>query len=166
MLSISTESPFQPKGGAVVAAPVTENSPLELSGIIEQGEERIFGLFDPVKRQGGWVKLNEPGRDFIVKSYNQGSDSVVVEYQGRSLSLVLKTPKIDSAPVTSFTPPPAQPGRVPVAVGQTPADEAKRLETVAAEVRRRRAIRQAAAQQQGGQPPAAMPQPVPQAPGR
>lgn len=159
---ISTVSPFMPVGAA--AGPATENSPVEFRGMVKSEEGLLFGLFDPVKRRSAWVKLNEAGRDFLVRSFDETSETAVVEYQGRSLTVVMKSPKIESVPV----------GRMPVVAGavgpnQGPppatvnaasqAEEARRLELVTAEVRRRRAARQAATQ---GQPAPAPAQPVAQ----
>lgn len=147
--NISTVSPFLPRGsaGAGVATP---NSPIELRGIMAASEGTLFGLFDPVQKKGGWVKLNEAGRDFLVRTYDAANDAVTVEYQGRTLNLALKSAKIETMSAVALAGPP-RPATSPQ-VGPTPsADDAKRVEAVAAEVARRRQARQAALQQQ--QPP-------------
>jgi len=157
--NISTVSPFLPQNGA--GGPVTENSPIELRGILAIPGGSLFGLFDPVKKQGGWVKLNEAGRDFTVRSYDAANDAVTVEYQGRVLSVALKTAKIESMPaMAQINPMPPRPIGGPQLASAPNVDEAKRLEAVAAEVARRRQQRQAA--MQAGQPPGPgqMPQPV------
>ena len=74
--NISTVSPFLPQNGA--GGPVTENSPIELRGILAIPGGSLFGLFDPVKKQGGWVKLNEAGRDFTVRSYDAANVAVTM----------------------------------------------------------------------------------------
>jgi hypothetical protein len=157
--NISTVSPFIPQSGP--AGAVTENSPIELRGILAIPGGSLFGLFDPVKKQGGWVKLNEPGRDFTVRTYDAANDAVTVEYQGRVLSLALKTSKIETMPAMAIPQPP-RPAAGPQMATAPTVDEAKRLEAVAAEVARRRQQRQAAMQQAaqgpGGQlPPSQQP---------
>ena len=155
-VEISTQSPFLPPAGQAVAIPVTENAPIELRGIMATGGKYIYGLFDPSRQKATWVKENETGHDFVVKSHDVANSAVVVEYQGRTLNLALKVPKIDGAPMVQAPVAGPQAPRSPQAamIRATPADEAKRLETVAAEVRRRRALRQAAAAgQRPGMPP-------------
>jgi hypothetical protein len=153
--AITAVSPFLPQSGSGGVS-TTENSPLELRGIMLSPAGYLFGLFDPVKRTGAWVKLNEAGHDFTVRSHDPMNDAVTVEYQGRVLSLALKTAQISSAPVMQQV---AVPGVVrPPAVGPAAASDEQRLEQVAAEVRRRRALRQAAAQQPP--PPGAAPAPA------
>lgn len=150
-------SPFMPEGGAVVAAP-TENAPLELRGIVATKSGYMFGIFDPTKRQSFWVRPNEQGSDFVIRNHDVQNETVTVNYQGRSLTLAMKAAKVESmgpvpSPLVANMQRPAGPNQPPVALNPTPADEARRLEGVAAEVRRRRMLRQAAAQ--GG----AIPQP-------
>jgi len=168
--AISTVSPFLPQNGT--AGAVTENSPIELRGILVAPGGSLFGLYDPVKKQGGWAKLNEAGRDFTVRTYDAANDAVTVEYQGRVLTLALKTSKIESLPAMAMVapmPPRPSPGGPPggVVAAAPSVDDTKRLEAVAAEVARRRQLRQAAMQQppqnpgqQGQSAPAQQPQPV------
>jgi hypothetical protein len=147
----SSHSPFMPEGGVAVATP-TENAPLELRGIVATKNGYMFGIFDPTKRQSFWVRPNEQGSDFVVRNHDVQNDTVTVDYQGRSLTLAMKAAKVESmgpvpSPVIANVQRPAGPNQPPVALNPTPADEARRLEGVAAEVRRRRMLRQAAAQQ-------------------
>lgn len=173
-------SPFQPEG--TPTAPVmiqTEGAPLELRGIVSTKSGYLYGIFDPTKRQSAWVHMNEAGNDFAVRSHDTNSDTVTVEYQGRTMTLALKAAKVESMaplpnpaqvaiqrgpnPMPNQSMPPQQPPQL----NPSAADEARRLEGVAAEVRRRRMLRQAAAQN-GGQPPQMnqppMPQPTPGGP--
>jgi hypothetical protein len=160
-INISMQSPFLPRSGSGIAS-TTENTPVDLRGILKGDAGPIFGFYDQTKRQGGWVKLNEQGKDFpiTVRNYDAANDAVTVEYQGRVLNLALKSAKIDAAPAMAMAGPPRpvpMPGQP--AVTQAPsADDTRRLEAVAAEVARRRQARQAAAQQQ----PQPQPQPLPQ----
>jgi hypothetical protein len=89
-----------------------------------------------------------------VKTANMSDESALVTYQGRTLQLALHTAKVVSAGAAP-TGAPVQAGQ-PAATG-APAtqDEQKRLDAVAAEVRRRRLEREKAFNAQGnGTPPA------------
>jgi hypothetical protein len=140
---ISIISPFIPAqgGGAPVAA---ENTPLELRGIIGSNGDYLFGLYDPAKNKGEWVGLNEKGADFVVKSHDASAHTVTVEFQGRTLNLALKQAQISSVAAMPTPAPGAGGGNQTAVIKPTQADEARRLETIAAEVRRRRALRQSA----------------------
>jgi hypothetical protein len=149
---LSRNSPFMPANGPSAPVAVAENTPLELRGIMTLPSGNVYGLFDPVKRQSSWVKLNEPGNDYIVRTFDASNDAITVEFQGRIINLSLKAAKIDalapgSVPQVVSAPMMNRPGTMPnPQLSPAPVDEVKRLESVAAEVRRRRALRQAAAQ--------------------
>ncbi|ATC64138.1 hypothetical protein CMV30_09320 [Nibricoccus aquaticus] len=145
MAKISTESPFVPKNGQALAAP-TENSPIELRGVMQTREGLMFGIYEPASQKGTWVKADEKGNGYVVKSFDAGKSSVSIEYQGRVQTLTLKEARFDGtvAAVPMIGGAQTRPaGSAPV-VAANPAEEAKRLENVANEVRRRRAARQAA----------------------
>jgi len=117
-------------------------------------------IYDTAKKTSVWVGINETGYDFVVKSVNAASDSATVFYQGRSMQLDLRTAKVASAGSGQS----GTPGN-PVVAPNSPqlpsvADEQKRLDAVAAEVRRRRLEREKAFQNPGAPPPSA-PQPAP-----
>lgn len=144
----------------------TENAPLELRGIVSTRQGYLFGLYDPTKRQSMWVRANEPGADFTVRSHDVANDSVTVDYQGRTMTLALKAAKVESmGPIPNPSQmtmnraqvQPTPPGAPPPAMNPSAAQEAARLEQVAAEVRRRRMMR-AQGTPQGSQP---MPMPQP-----
>ena len=174
----ASSSPFLPPAAASSTAP-TAGAPIEFRGIMETAEGMRFRIYDPARKTGSWVKLNErdPTLEVVAKQFNgaQDGETLVVEHQGRTLTLAQRVSKVVSsgAAVQNMPPPPAM-SNVPPAVTQsvvvnpTPADEARRLEAVASEVARRRALREQAAQQisQGAPvaPPAAAPQPLPQLP--
>jgi hypothetical protein len=159
--AISTDSPFVPKNGQVAAAP-TENTPIELRGVMSAPDGVYFAIYEPSTQKGNWVKAGETGSGYVVRSYDEANNSVSVEYQGRLQTLTLKEAKFDGtaavAPMIAQQPMvmPNAPQRPPggPAVAPTPADEAARLQQVANEVKRRRAARQAATQAQSGQNPA------------
>lgn len=167
---LSPTSPFLPPQSQMAAAPTTP-PPLELRGVTTIENVTMFSLFDPTaKKTGGWLKLNEPGPGFTVKSYDAGSDTVTVDYQGRSLKLPMRTPKIaSSGPAVAVPPasvplvmqPPIAPsgGPRPIVPNPAPATEAARMAEWTAEIQKRRDLRN----QTAGQPtpPATSPQAAP-----
>ena len=161
--ALSNESPFMPRGGAQ-AVVATENSPIEFRGVIATPAGLTFGIYEPGTQKGTWVTQGEKTSAFVVRSYDAERSAVMVEYQGQVQTLVLKEAKFDGTVAPTSAPPVAgmPPIRPPSAGNPQPsmnqADEAKRLETVAAEVRRRRAAR-AAASQPGSPPMPAQAQP-------
>ena len=144
---LASESPFMPKAEEEVAAPVvTENAAVEFRGIISTKEGVFFGLYDRTRNLASWVKQDEKGADFNVRSYDAASDLVTVDYQGQKYTLPLSMSKVSTAvstPVPVVNMQPTGGNRV-VAVPGVRVDDQRRLESVAAEVRRRRALRQAA----------------------
>lgn len=114
-------------------------------------------IYDTAKKSTAWVGINEAGYDFVVKSVNASNDSANVFYQGRSMQLELRAAKVASAGAGSAASPenrviaPNAPGLPSVA------DEQRRLDAVAAEVRRRRLERERAFQNPGSTPPPAPP---------
>lgn len=171
----ASSSPFMPPSAAVSTAP-TAGAPIEFRGFMENSEGMRFRLYDPARKTGAWVKLNERDAtlELVVKQFNpaatpQESDTVVIEHQGRTLTLAQRMSKVVSSgsAVQNMAPPPPMMNNVPPAVTQsvvvnpTPADEARRLEAVASEVARRRALREQASQQVN-QPVPIAPQPQPQ----
>jgi hypothetical protein len=166
---VAAKSPFMPVAGAAAGAP-TAAAPLEFRAYMDVGGGMQFRLFDPAKKAGVWVKLNERNSDFdvVAKQHDDAQKTLVVEHQGRTLTLAMREAKVVSAGnAGQMAPPPVpmpQPANVAPAVTQTvvlnptPADEAKRLEAVATEVARRRALREQASQQVGQ---GAMPAPGP-----
>ena len=161
--AISSESPFIPKGGQQALA-ATENSPIEFRGVISTAEGLTFGIYEPATQKGSWVTEGEKTQAFVVRSYDASKAAVTVEYQGQVQTLVLKEAKFEGTVAPTSAPPPPVAGMAQTRPANSSipqpsmnqADEAKRLETVAAEVRRRRAARQAA-NQSGAQPAPAQP---------
>jgi len=139
-------------------------TPLEFRGTFVDRGERFFSLADPSTKKAAWVTLNESGHPFLVKGYDAESETVTVDFQGRSLSLKLRAAKIAAMALPPpqqaqpAMPGPGQPG-VPAVPSASPTNtsEAQRLAQVAEEIRRRRALRQQAAQP--GTPPPNPPQP-------
>lgn len=155
---VSTESPFVPRGPA--ANPVASNTPIELRGITSDEKGPRFAIYDPAKKEGAWVRIDEKGQAFTVRSYDEATKRIVVDYQGRSQTIALVEPKFGPGKAVATTVASATPQR-PAGVqpvqsrvqpgsqrtAQPSADDSKRLEAIRAEVARRRAAREAGAQQ-------------------
>lgn len=165
---LSFESPFlsAPSGAGAKGAANAEAATLELHGVMVNQGAMLFNIVNATTKKGQWVALREAGSEYVVKSHEvvDDTDTVMVEHQGRTLRLALVKPKTNSAgkaqaplpmaapnpaapPIAGATPPPPAPNEgplTPVILNPTSADEARRLEAVAAEVRRRRALRQQA----------------------
>jgi hypothetical protein len=167
-LAAQSTSPFLPPTAPNAAAAATAGAPLQYRGFSETSEGVKFRIVDPAKKSGTWLKLNERDTTFDVTVKQSVPDyaTIVVEHQGRTLNLALPEAKVNSSgPAGAHVPiaPPPQMVNVPPAVTQSvvvnpsPADEQRRLESVATEVARRRALREQAQQQPQGAPP-----PVPQ----
>ncbi|HEX2854582.1 MAG TPA: hypothetical protein VHO24_15230 [Opitutaceae bacterium] len=164
---LASSSPFLPPGGQQVVAP-TNSAPLELRGVMATGNTTMFSIFDPSKKSGTWVGLNESGYDFSVKKYDADNDTVTVEHQGRTHVLAMRTPKIASLG-NAVAPPPAtapavlappNPVTRNVTATPTPATEAARLADWQAEIQRRRDMRAQAATTPGGAAPVQVAPPV------
>jgi len=156
---LAPASPFLPPNTAAAGAAAGPVSPIELRGLMPTPNGLAFCIFDTAKKKSVWIGMNETGHDFVVKSANPESDSISVDYQGKSMKLTLKTAKVDSAGAANAAPPPPVPGLPSrVALNPNPGDEQKRLDAVAQEVRRRRQEREKAAQEaQNNSPPPASP---------
>lgn len=169
-----TRSPFLPAQTGTGNAP-TQGAPLEYRGYLVTGEGVQYRIYDPARKAGAWVRLNERNADFdvIAKKHDSDHNQLVIEHQGRELKLAEREPKIVSAGSGVLSAPPAPgPSAVPapasnvapavtqtVVVNPSPQDEAKRLEAVASEVARRRALREQAVQQPApGTPGVVVPQ--------
>ncbi len=148
--NLAETSPFMPVTRQV-APTVTENAPLELRGIMGQGDERMFSIYNPSTKQSLWVRLNEPGREFVVRTHDDAAATISVEYGGRALNLKLTEARIATLaaapdrPRPSNVPSPAMPG--PAARTPTP-EQMRALENVQAEVERRRNARNEALKSQ------------------
>jgi hypothetical protein len=177
---LASKSPFLPPQAAAQAGP-TAGAPIEFRAYMSTSEGMLYRIYDPSKKAGTWVKLNERNSDFdvVIKSHDDNAGTITVEHAGKTLTLAPREAKVVSAGSAAgiAPPPPAPPANVPAAVTQavvlnpTPADEQRRLEAVAAEVARRRALREQATQNtnpQVAQPvqpqvqPQAQPQKAPQ----
>ena len=163
---VSTESPFAQRGLPAQPSVVT-NNPIELRGIMSDEQGMRFAIYDPVKKEGAWVHIDDTEHSFVVRSYDAAENRIVVDYQGKSQTIVLAEPKfgagktigppivlpgVPGQPAAPGAAQPAQGGRFAGAGAQQRAqqptvEEARRLEDIRAEIQRRRAQREAGAQQ-------------------
>lgn len=166
-------SPFSPPKSAVADNGQQEQpGTLEFRGMVVDEAGTSYSVFDVSASRGYWVREGGDG-PIRVKSYNSQDSQLEVEQNGKPVKLQLKRATIQNgAPMAVAAPrPPSQPGVPPPGGGPAVARpngdgsaDARRLEAVAAEVRRRRALRNAAAnpaaaaqQPAAGQPPAPTP---------
>jgi hypothetical protein len=155
---LAQSSPFMPSSLAASAAKGGPAGPVELRGVMSTSDGTEYCIYDTVKRTSAWVGLNEPGNAFVVKSADPNGESVTVEFQGRTVNLELRTGKV----VSGGTAAPQQGSMVfdrssitqSVVLNPSPADEQRRLDAVAAEVRRRRQERERASQAAAAAPQA------------
>ena len=151
---LAAVSPFMPPSGARGVSTLTANAPLEYRGVAELPGGAAFRVVDPSRKTGVWVKLNEldPELGVVVKQHDAEHETVVVEYQGRTLTLPLHQSKVASAgaampnPANLVMPPPAALAPTPAAPPALAAQQAQ-LDAVAAAVAQRRALREQAQQQ-------------------
>jgi hypothetical protein len=155
---LAASSPFLPPNSVAGAQAGGPAGPVELRGVMPTSAGIYYCIYDTARKSSAWVGVNEPGYDFLIKSADTGGDGVTLTFQGRTLHLVLRTAKIASAGPAGAQPvagPAASGYSPPVVLNPSPADEQKRLDAVASEVRRRRLERERASQAtQNGIPPA------------
>ena len=137
-------SPFMPGDHEAAVVAPTENAAVEFRGMVTTKDGMLFGLYDRTKQAGAWVRKEDKDADFVVQSYDEANDIVVVNYQGQRFNLTLSSAKITaaapSAPVN--VPVAGQTGTQPGGAAVVRVDDQRRLESIASEVRRRRALRQ------------------------
>ncbi|SDS41846.1 hypothetical protein [Opitutus sp. GAS368] len=144
--SLVQDSPFQPGQGGGLPAD-GGSAQFEFRGVVAETGGYLFSVYDPGRREAGWVKLDEPGRPFVARRYDPAKDTLVIEHNGQALTLNLKRAAVQ--PLTPAPPMPVSPPPLPTAAGAAPpstnatnAQEAQRLQNIADEIRRRRALRQ------------------------
>jgi hypothetical protein len=142
---LAARSPFLPSEAEVAA--VATPSALEFFGYIDATEGPQFRVNDTTRKTGAWVKLNQLDSDLglVAKRHDAANDVLVVEHQGRSVTLPLRRSKIKTAHMTGLP----LPNVTTVAADRTlrPAaatsmsDAQKQLESLAASIAQRRALR-------------------------
>jgi hypothetical protein len=138
-----------------VAAPV--ESPFEYLGFIETAEGFQFRIRDRMRKVAAFTKLDVPNDELgaVTRAYDPVGRTLTLEHHGRLLTLPEPKAKVRSSTVVprrhAYLPLSAPNPNVPRAVTDavvfqpTPAQEAGRLEGIAAEVQRRRKERERAA---------------------
>ncbi len=149
-------SPFMAPGAAASAPGTVDSGALELRGIMSTPDGTRYCIYDPAKKSGTWVGVNERGNAFVVRQADPQHQAVVVQADGRTVRLVLRTSKVAALNTA------AGPGGLNGTSGPgglaerpSPAEEAARLQAVAEAVRARRQMREQAAQGNSGVAPAA-----------
>ena len=161
---LSAVSPFLPADGGS-AQPANPNT-IEYRGLMSTAHGTLYLLYDPVKKVSVWVHAHEAGSPYVVRPLDPAQGKISVRVNGQVLSLTLKEAKVVGSPSNMISVVTSQnlggpaanavgpaPGVAPIVLNPTAADEQRRLQMVADEVRRRRLAREQAAQQQSGGAP-------------
>ncbi len=139
-------SPFLPPNTGKAAGSQAESGGLELRGIMSTAQGMRYCIFDPNKKISRWVSKNQGEFGFVVQSFDSEHDTVIVNQDGRRLTLALREAKVTvgAGPSMAGAPiGPPGPSVVPSAILRpTPEDEQRRLQAIAEEVRRRRLLRE------------------------
>lgn len=162
-------SPFSPPAQAADGTGTAEpQGTLEFRGMVTDTAGTSYSIFDTTTNKGRWVRADDANSPVQVKGFDAANNTLEVEQNGKPVKLPLKRAVIQAGqPISAMAPampaPNAGPGNPGAAVQNRPdgAGDARRLEAVAAEVRRRRALRNSANGTRQGQPaPAATPAPA------
>lgn len=149
-------SPFAPPGHSNEPVAQPEQATLEFRGIVTDEAGTAYSVFDTSTNKGRWVRADDANSPIRVRGFDADNATLEVEQNGRVQKLTLKRATIQAGqPMTAMVPANVAPG-MPSPNGEVRRDagaDARRLEAVAAEVRRRRALRNAASTG-NGQPPA------------
>jgi len=132
------------------AVEVVEDAELQFCGVFGDGADKRFLIYNVTSRRSSWLKLNQEGPDeLFVESFDSEQSTVSIRQGSRNLTLGLQAARIVGGPASTSAPVAlsgtSQDLQSTVKVNPTPSDERRRLDAVAAEVRRRRAARAAAA---------------------
>jgi hypothetical protein len=163
---LADTSPFLAPGAADSAAAAAGGGTLELRGIMSTSDGLRFCIYEPAKKSSSWVGVNEGGHDYLIKGADSAHDTVTLQADGRTFTVALHQAKIAAMGGSGIGMPTREVGPA-ASLGAngirtfTPADEAQRLQTIAAEVRRRRLLREQAdqAHDRAGAPPSGYQQP-------
>ena len=145
-------SPFLPVGQTASAAQQT--APLELRSIVKEGGQYEFSLYDPAKKQSTWIRLNEPGTEFLEKAFDPANNSVTVEQHSRIYTLTLKEARIALLSVSPVAPPS---GSGPGKPNGGEAQQVAKNELSPAQIRLLEHLREVKRQREAARPPPALP---------
>lgn len=160
-------SPFAPPGHSGDSSAPQEQAALEFRGMVTDQAGTSYSVYDTTSNKGRWVRADDANSPIRVRGFDAASNTLEIEQNGRQMKLPLKRAVIQAGqPVTAMIPATPAPimNPVPSAPGEMRAKpesgaDARRLEAVAAEVRRRRALRNAATGTRQGQPAPGAPAP-------
>ncbi|MDB4473936.1 hypothetical protein N9023_02920 [Opitutaceae bacterium] len=148
----NSRSPFMPAPveEAQAAVEVVEDAELQFCGVFGDGDSKRFLIYNVTTNRSSWLRLNQAGPDDVFVEMFDGDEGTVNIRQGdRALTLGMQSATISGVRAGGAAPVRLQNNSKDlvstVKVNPTPSDERRRLEAVAAEVRRRRAARQSAA---------------------
>ncbi len=154
-----SDSPFGMPASATTASANSPAAPLEFRSVMVEGDTVYFSVFEASSKTSLWVRLDEPGNAFKVKTYDSKQETVTVDYAGRSLILPLTRAKAVATAAQTGSPqyvaaaaPDASGSGTDYVAYRPPPDPAV-LALVEA-MRRRRAANAAAAQSSGPAPAA------------
>lgn len=143
------ESPFKSRSSAATAE--TTKLPLEFCGYLQTREGLQFRVRDPARNRAAFVQLNvtEPELGIVARRHDAEGETLVVEYEGRTLSLPQQISKVRpaAAAVPSLRPSFVVPPTVPSAVAPraTVSGRVLSMEEVKTEIIRRQQEREKAA---------------------
>jgi hypothetical protein len=152
------ESPFDSRRTAVNPAPAS--LPLEYVGFIQTIDGVQFRIRDRTLKKAAFVSLNTQDAELqvIPRRYDPDAGALMVEHQGRMLTLPEPKAKVRSSGPPATSPPLLRPSAYPVPAvipravtvavvsNSTAIADTTQLDAVAAEIRRRQEERQKAAQ--------------------
>lgn len=158
--SLIERSPFAPPGQITLGGDApAEQGVLEFRSVVNDADGVHYSVFDTTANKGYWLTATTTDKPIKVRSYDAASNTLEVEQNGKPVKLALKRAVIQAGqsvaamiPAAQPTPTPGNPGgnrpnrgnNGEQAAPANPEATARRLEAVAAEVRRRRALRNAA----------------------
>lgn len=139
---LGKRSPFG--GSPSSAAQGVPTNQLELRGVLVEGKDRWFNVYDTTKKKAEWVKESEAGGSYVVKFYDSAHDALTLEAQGQLVSIALKastdlpdgngTGQMVAFASTGLS-------TLPAVAPAPPKSEVKRFALVADLIRQRRALR-------------------------
>ena len=87
--SLLENSPF---GAAAPDKPTpASQTQLELRGVVVEGVTAYFTFYDATSKKWTTVQQGEEVESLLVKEYNRAKDSVVLDFQGKTLTLAIKS---------------------------------------------------------------------------
>lgn len=148
----TARSPFMPAPveAAEPAVEVVEDAELQFCGVFGDGESKRFLIYNVTTNRSSWLRLNQEGPgEVFVDAFDRDEGTINIRQGGRGLTLGMQSATISGVRAGGAAPVRLQNNSQDlvstVKVNPSPTDERRRLEAVAAEVRRRRAARQEAA---------------------